>query len=265
MEINDLLKIENETERVNALYDIFNEDTRLSRHKAAAVEFLTTIKYIYKYLKPGMKILDIGAGAGAYSIHFAKQGYCVNAIELADRNVEVFKQKITDELDICLLQGNALDLSPYESEAFDVVLMFGPLYHLEEENDRKRAIDEAKRVMKKDGTLFVSFINNDMIPFTEWVYNPDYLLQGDYDKETFKANDFPFVFFNLSQCREMLRERGLTILHEVASDGMSELIEDKINQLDEAGYAQYLKMHYHYCERPEHLGKTNHFLFVTKK
>ena len=119
--------------------------------------------------------------------------------------------------------------------------------------------------MKKDGTLFVSFINNDMIPFTEWVYNPDYLLQGDYDKETFKADDFPFVFFNLSQCREMLRERGLKILHEVASDGMSELMEDKINQLDDAGYSQYLKMHYHYCERPEHLGKTNHFLFVTKK
>jgi len=40
---------------------------------------------------------------------------------------------------------------------------------------------------------------------------------------------------------------------------------DRINKLDDAGYAQYLKMHLFYCEKPEHLGKTNHFLFAAKK
>ena len=55
------------------------------------------------------------------------------------------------------------------------------------------------------------------------------------------------------------------MLHEVASDGMSELLAERINQLDAAGYAQYLKMHFFFCEKPEHLGKTNHFLFVAKK
>ncbi len=65
--IKDLLKIGNESDRVSALYDIFEEDTRLST-KATQVEFLTTIRQIEKYLKPGMKILDLGAGAGEYSI-----------------------------------------------------------------------------------------------------------------------------------------------------------------------------------------------------
>ena len=189
----------------------------------------------------------------------------VNAVELADKNVEEFRKKITENMDIDLRQGNALDLSDFEDETFDIVLLFGPLYHLHEENDRNTAIREAKRVLKKDGTMFVAFINNDMLHYTEWGYNPDYLLSDEYDKETFKVEDFPFVFFNLNQCREMLTCNELHILHEIASDGMSELLEDRINKLDDAGYEQYLKMHLFYCEKPEHLGKTNHFLFVVKK
>ena len=68
MEIKNLHKIENESERVSALYNILEENTRLST-KAAQVEFLTTIRQIEKHLKLGMKILDLGAGTGEYSIY----------------------------------------------------------------------------------------------------------------------------------------------------------------------------------------------------
>lgn len=265
MNFDDIRKIENESEKVNQIYNIFNEEARLNHSKAARVEFLTTVKYIDQFLKPGMRILDIGAGAGEYSIHFALKGYQVDSIELSDANVEAFSKKLTPDMNINLQQGNALNLSRYEDETFDIVLLFGPLYHLIGEADRNQCILEAKRVMKKSGVIFVAFINNDMIPFTEWVYNPHYLTTGDYDKETFKAEDFPFVFFTLDQCREMLWSSGLTIAKEVASDGMSELLADRINALDEDGYAQYLKLHYYCCEKPEMLGHTNHFLFVCKK
>ena len=265
MDFNSMKKITNDTELVNVLYNLFDEKSRLNCSNAARVEFTTTVKYIEKYLRQGMRILDIGAGAGEYSLYFANKGYSVNSVELADKNVEEFRKKISAQIDVDLRQGNALDLSDFQDETFDVVLLFGPLYHLHNEEDRNTAIREAKRVLKKDGTLFVAFINNDMIPYTEWCYDENYLLNGDYDKETFKATDFPFVFFNLGQCREMLTGNKLDIIHEVASDGMSELLKDRINKLDDAGYLQYLKMHFFYCEKPEHLGKTNHFLFVVKK
>lgn len=82
MDFEQLAKIENESERVNRTYDIFNEDTRLNHSKAARVEFLTTVRYIEKYLKKGDKILDIGAGAGEYSLYFACRGYEVSALGL---------------------------------------------------------------------------------------------------------------------------------------------------------------------------------------
>ena len=194
MDFEQLAKIENESERVNRTYDIFNEDTRLNHSKAARVEFLTTVHYIEKYLKDGDKILDIGAGAGEYSLYFARKGYEVSALELADANIAAFKKKLTPEDKIDLVQGNALDLSRYADKSFDIVLLFGPLYHLKNDADKQKCISEAKRVCKDGGKIFFSFISNDFVFLTEFGYDVNYFSNGDYDKETFKLNDFPFVF-----------------------------------------------------------------------
>ena len=83
MDIQSIYGIENEAERVNTLYaQVFREETRLTWSQAARVEFLTTVRYLEKYLRPGAKLLDVGAGAGEYSLHFARQGYSVDAVEL---------------------------------------------------------------------------------------------------------------------------------------------------------------------------------------
>ena len=265
MNFNDIYKIKDEVAQIQATYELFNEDTRLNRSKAARVEFLTTTRYIERYLKPGAKILDVGAGAGEYSLYFARKGCEVCALELTDANIQAFRKKIKQEDRIDLVQGNAVDLSRYADESFDAVLVFGPLYHLHSEEDRQKCIAEAKRVCKPDGKLFFAFISNDMIILTEFSYRPDYFVAGDYDKETFELEDFPFVFHTVDDCKEMLCTGGVKILHEVASDGVSELLEDKINAMDDENYAQYLRYHYYICEKPEFLGMTNHLLFVGEK
>lgn len=265
MDFADIYHIKDELEQIQRTYELFHEDTRLNRSKAARVEFLTTTRYIERYLKPGARILDVGAGAGEYSLYFARKGYDVCALELSEHNIEAFRAKLTPEDSINLVQGNAVDLSRYEDESFDVVLLFGPLYHLHREEDRQKCIAEAKRVCKQDGTMFFAFISNDMVILTEFSYHPDYFVSGDYDKETFELEDFPFVFHTVDECRAMLRSGGVQVLHEVASDGISELLEDKINAMDDENYAQYLRYHFYICEKPEFLGMSNHLLFVGKK
>ena len=264
MNFEELYQIKDEIEQINRTYDIFDEEHRLCS-KSARVEFLTTVKYIEKHLRPGMKILDIGAGAGAYSFYFAEKGYEVSALELADNNIAAFRRNIKPEHKIELTQGNAVDLSCYPDESFDIVLMFGPLYHLHSEDDRQKAIAEAKRVAKKDAVLFFAFIGNDMIFITELNYDSNYIKTGDFDRETFKMDDFPFVFHTLDGCRKILRDGGIEILREVASDGVSELMAEKINKLDNEDYETYLRYHWYCCEKPEMLGRSNHLLFVGKK
>lgn len=265
MDLNDIYQIKDEIEQIQKTYELFNEDARLNHSKAARVEFLTTTRYIERYIKPGARILDVGAGAGEYSLYFARRGYDVCALELAENNIKAFRKKISTDDHIDLVQGNAVDLSRYENESFDAVLLFGPLYHLHKAEDRLRCIEEAKRVCKSDGKIFFAFISNDMVILTEFSYRPDYFISGDYNKETFQLENFPFVFHTVDGCREMLRAGGIRIIKEVASDGVSELMGDKINAMDDENYAQYLRYHYYICEKPELLGMTNHLLFVGEK
>lgn len=264
MDFYELYNIESETERVNRTYDVFDEAKRLST-KAGKVEFITTVRYIEKYLKPGDKILDVGAGTGAYSIYFSRNGYEISALELADANVAAFRKRIMPGDCIDLVQGNALDLSRYPDKHFDIVLVLGPLYHLERKEDKQRCIEEAKRVCKDGGKIFFAFISNDMVVLTELMYNEKYFFSDTYDHDSFKVYDFPFVFNTLDEMREILHRGGVKILDEVASDGVSELLAGRINALDEESYEQYLRYHFYTCEKPEMLGRSNHLLFVTEK
>jgi len=250
---------------VEQIYTGGREANRLNRTQAKQVEFFTNIRIIEQYLKPGAAILDVGAGGGAYSLYFAQKGYKVSALELSQDNIEAFRENMTEQDSIDLVQGNAVDLSRYKDSSFDIILLFGPLYHLHNEEDRQKCIAEAIRVCKPDGVLFFAFISNDMVIVTEFMRNQTYLSNGAYDKDTFKLTDFPFVFFTVERCRSMLDTAGIKIIREVASDGITELIEDKVNTLSQEDFAQYLRYHFYICEKPEFLGTSNHLLFVGKK
>ena len=104
-------------------YNQGKEKDRLIKDKAHMVEFLTTVRYIDKYLKKGDKILDIGAGTGIYSLYYVKKGYKIDAIELTKSNIEEFNKSITREMDIKLEKGNALDLSRYKDNTFNITLL----------------------------------------------------------------------------------------------------------------------------------------------
>ena len=263
MTLDEICNIKDETEKVNKIYETINEDARLTSGKASRVEFLTTVRYIEKYLKSGDKILDVGAGTGIYSLFFANKGYEVNALELAAANIKMFEKKITSDLKLNLQQGNGMDLSRYEDESFDIVLVFGPLYHLSKLEDKLKCLEEAKRVCKKDGKIFIAFIGKEAAFIADGChYNPDFWLCDEYDHDTFEILKSPFVLNSVDEAKDIVTSAGIHIDHLVASDGISESLADKIDKFTDEQYAQYIKWHYHSCESIYMLGTSSHLLFV---
>ena len=244
------------------------EDTRLeSQH--GQVEFLTTIKYIEEYLKPETKILEIGAGTGRYSLYYANKGYDVTAIEYVQHNVDILKSKIKDNMNIVAEQGDAVDLSRFENNTFDVTLVLGPLYHLYEDKDINKAIEEAIRVTKKDGIIAIAYLTSDSI-MIDWSLMGDHLINGypnDFD-DNFKMTRYPqgvFAPFYISEFKNIMSKFNVELLHNVATDGFTHHVKDKIDSLSKEEFEVWMRYHLSTCEREDLQGYSNHMLYICKK
>ena len=149
-------------EQKEAIRDHYNADPQKEwdrLKKRFPYEKYITIQMMDRYIQAGDKILDIGGGPGHYSIHYARLGHNVTRLDLSDENVRFAKNKARQyKVKIDAQQGDAMDLSRFEDNSFDVVFLMGPLYHLMEESSRVKALKEATRVLKPGGFLFSSFI-----------------------------------------------------------------------------------------------------------
>lgn len=259
-------------DRKEILNNFYNEDcaedTRLeSQH--GQVEFLTTINYVEKYLKPETKILEVGAGTGRYSIYYANKGYNVTAIEYVQHNVDILKSKIKDNMNIVAEQGDAVDLSRFEDNTFDVTLVLGPLYHLYEDKDINKAIEEAIRVTKKDGIIAIAYLTSDSI-MIDWALMGDHLINGypnDFD-DNFKMTRYPqgvFAPFYISEFKDIMSKFNVELLHNVATDGFTHHVKDKIDSLSKEEFEVWMRYHLSTCEREELQGYSNHMLYICKK
>jgi 2-polyprenyl-3-methyl-5-hydroxy-6-metoxy-1,4-benzoquinol methylase len=252
---------------LDKLYESFEEDKRLTRSKAHSIEFLTTVSFVDRYLKEGMKILDIGAGTGAYSIYYAEKGYDVTAVEPVKRNVDIIKSKvIASKMKIDIQQGNALNVENFDDESFDIILCLGPLYHLSNDSDKLKCIEETKRVCKKNGKIFYAYLSNDMVFITETIkYNKNYLGSSKYDKESFKLTDGSYCFMTVEHIEHLMKLSNLKEITYFAADGLSELLRENINAFDDQQFKEWLRFHLYTCEKREMVGYSSHIVFIAEK
>lgn len=100
-------------------------------------------------LKPGQKVLDVAAGAGALTLAAAKAGANVTAIDFSPKMIDRLRARLTEEnlsnASAFVMDGQALD---FPDDSFDAAFSaFGVMFF----PDRDRGFKEMRRVLRHNG------------------------------------------------------------------------------------------------------------------
>jgi ubiquinone/menaquinone biosynthesis C-methylase UbiE len=146
--------MESEEEILLHYEDRYDEDVRLSKSGLGQLELIRTQQILQRHLPPPpATILDVGGGPGVYAYWLDAAGYEVELIDVVPRHI-----RQATERGIRARVADARDL-PVADDSQDAVLLLGPLYHLQEPEDRIQALAEAIRVAKPGGPVFAAAIS----------------------------------------------------------------------------------------------------------
>ncbi len=253
-------------------YNKFSEEKRLdSRH--GQVEYRVSMKYIHEYLgRLGQsggctRVVDIGAGTGRYSVPLSEEGYDVTAVELVRYNLGMLKAKHST---VKALQGNAMDLGMLESEAFDMALLFGPMYHLFSFEDKLQALMEAKRVTKKGGIILVAYCMNEYSVIT-YAFKERHVMECQRegrigaDFHTLSEPGHLYDYVRVEDIQRLSEAAGLKRLKLISPDGPANYIRPFLNRLTEEEFECFVQYQMAVCERPELVGAAAHAVDILQR
>lgn len=143
-------------ENINEVLEFYNAGAEIGRLEKGLgkVELYRTKEILQKYITGTNNIIyDIGGGVGIYSSWLAEMGNEVHLLELAPSAVEYAIKSQGESKKYIVEVCDARNVNRPDESA-DIVLLMGPLYHLQNRNDRLQVLNEAKRVLKKGGLLF---------------------------------------------------------------------------------------------------------------
>ncbi len=260
---------------LEAYYNKFNEEKRLnSRH--GQVEFFVTMHYLNQYLqgiesrvdsRAAIKILDVGAGTGRYAIPLSEAGYDVTAVEPVHHNLGIMRMNAPK---LKAFEGKAQRLRRFADNSFDVVLLFGPMYHLKDEKDRQQTMLEAKRVLKPGGLLFISYIMNEYSVLLYGFRDRHILeaMKGGQVDEAFKCTELANPLYHYVRLEDIYAQSeaaGFERVKILSQDGPANHMRRELNAMDEDEFEVFKQYQLAVCERSELLGAGCHTLDVLRK
>lgn len=133
------------------------------RHDVLSLRYQERFKSVLQLvdkcsLPPGSHILDVGCGAGVYSVALARRGYFVEAVDGAPAMLDRTRHSAVEaqvDVRIRTTMGTAYDL-PFDDGAFPMMLAIGVIPWLA---SPQMAITELARVIKPGGYLLMTADN----------------------------------------------------------------------------------------------------------
>lgn len=128
------------------------------------VELAMTRRLLERWAPEGARVAEIGVGGGQYTEALLRRNCSVHLVDISQKLMGAVLWRMRDlglqKQIVGLTRESATNLETMVSDTCDVVLLLGPLYHLATREERRQAVAEAHRILKRDGVLFAAGINH---------------------------------------------------------------------------------------------------------
>lgn len=185
---------------------------------------LLRFKAIQCHLPGVRKILDVGAGTGAFSIPLARMGFDVVHLDLSDEMIKAAKDKAADLTNIRFVKQDAACLDVFEDNEFDLVLCFDGAISF---SGRKagNVISEICRVGKKvmlsvssKSCMTATWLNycltklNRIHPSVKDMMETGYFNKDNYDDAEELTSIAELKAYDVDELRDVLDKNGMNVL-----------------------------------------------------
>ncbi|WP_291722228.1 class I SAM-dependent methyltransferase [Bernardetia sp.] len=266
------------SKQLEDFYNKASEETRLEKGMGI-FEFERVRFLIEKYLpNKSIKIVDVGGGTGKYAEWLSKKGHEVHMVEPIPKHLRIAKQRasrLKNKFSVYKSEATQLD---FPTGFADVVILHGPLYHLQKKEEREKAIQEAKRISKNNGIIIGFAINHTASTLVG-------LLNGLLHKRAFfemckeeltngihnPPADFPWLlteafYHTPNLLKEEFVSEGLNFLDMYAVEGMIWLDKNFFSNLGKTDTRKTLMELLHLTENNfELLSFSPHIMIATQK
>ncbi len=269
---------------MDAVERFYDENARQEwdRHDRQRLEFAVTMRAFADYLPhPPAHILDVGGGPGRYAVALADQGYAVALVDLSGNCLAVARDRAREagvEL-TGYVHADARSLGQFADGSVDVVLLMGPLYHLPALAERRKAVDEARRLLRERGLLFAAFISRYAPIRFEGKSEPAAIVERlAWAEETLATGVFRpwserpgFAGFtdayliHPSEITPFMEDGGFETLDLIACEGAFSMIDERINGLTGEAWQTWVDLSYRLGKDPSVHGAAEHLLYVGRK
>ena len=135
----------------------------MSSHERASHDDINNVTYqrcqfAYEYVVPfikGKKVLDLGCGLAYGTALMAQHASSITGVDYDESTVAGNKERYKNISNLDFIHA-AVPPLPFADDSVEVVTMFQFIEHLQ---DRKKLLEECKRVLSKGGMLFLTTPN----------------------------------------------------------------------------------------------------------
>ena len=196
------------------------------------LEFERNKELISRYLPKKVMIIDVGGGPGVYSEWLAGLGHNVYLIDPVEKHIkQATKRSARSKKSFKCILGEAQKLE-LDDDLADLVILHGPLYHLQTKAERIGAIAEARRVLKPEGIVLGFAINHSASTIAAllngFIHTPEIfemckaeLMSGIHTPPQNMPGILPSAYFHTpGELKAEFEEAGLIYLDTYAVEGM---------------------------------------------